>query len=119
MFISILTSSTNPELAAQFVNFILNDVEANRILLAERGVPVPYHIREDLAERVDENMKYLFDFITRVTPYTSVIDPPDPPSSGEAIDVMRPFILQCLTGRISSEAAVANMIQAANAVLGR
>lgn len=119
MFISILSSSKNPELVAQFVNFFVNDLEANRILLAERGIPVQSDVREDLSPRVDPNMKYLFDFITRVTPYTSPIDPPDPPASGEVRDVMRPILLQCLTGNLSSDAAVAQMIQVANAVLGR
>jgi multiple sugar transport system substrate-binding protein len=119
MFISILRTSENPNLAARFVNFILNDTEANRILLAERGSPVPSDVREDLSSRVDPNMKYIFDFITKATPYTSPIDPPDPPTSGEVRDVMRPVLLQCLMGRLSSDAAMSQMIQAANAVLSR
>ena len=118
-FISILASSKNQELAARFVNFIVNDLEANRILLAERGIPAPSPVREDLAPRVDPNMKYLFDYITKVTPYTSPIDPPDPATAGEVRDVIRPVLLQCLTGRLDSAAAVSQMIQAANGVLGR
>jgi multiple sugar transport system substrate-binding protein len=115
----MLSASKSQDLAAKFVNFFVNDLEANRILLAERGIPVPSSVREDLAPRVDPNMKYLFDFITKVTPFTSPIDPPDPASAGEVRDVMRPLLLQALTGRISSEAATAQMIQAANGVLGR
>lgn len=118
-FISILASSKNLDLAAKFVNFFVNDPEANRILLAERGIPVPSHVREDLAPRVDPTMKYLFDYITRVTPFTSPIDPPDPASAGEVRDVMRPVLLQCLTGTLGSDAAVTQMIQSANAVLSR
>jgi multiple sugar transport system substrate-binding protein len=118
-FISILVSSKNQDLAAKFVNFFVNDPEANRILLAERGIPVSSHVREDLAPRVDPAMKYLFDYITRVTPFTSPIDPPDPASAGEVRDVMRPVLLQCLTGTLGSDAAVTQMIQSANAVLSR
>lgn len=119
MFISILASSKNQDTAARFVNFFINDLEANRILLAERGIPVSTAVRNDLAPRVDPNMKTLFDYITRVTPYTSPIDPPDPSRSGEVRDAMRPIILQCLTGALPSDAAVTQMIQAANTVLGR
>jgi multiple sugar transport system substrate-binding protein len=119
MFISILSSSENKDLAAHFVNFILNDLEANRILMADRGIPASSAVREDLADRVDANLKYLFDFITKVTPYTTVIDAPDPPTSGEVRDVMRPILLSCLMGRLSSDAAMTQMVQAANAVLGR
>jgi multiple sugar transport system substrate-binding protein len=118
-FISMLSTSKSQDLAAKFVDFFINDVEANRILLAERGIPVPTTVREDLAPRVDPDMKYLFDFITKVTPYTTPIDPPDAPQAGEVRDVMRVILLQCLTGRLDSARAVDDMINAANAVLGR
>lgn len=119
MFIAILSSSHNTEMAARFVNFILNDPEANKILLAERGIPVPYHIREELADLVDPNIRHTFDFIDRAIPFTSPIDPPDPPRSAEVIDVISSILLQCLLGRITPEAAVNQMIQTANAVLSR
>jgi hypothetical protein len=64
-------------------------------------------------------MKYLFDFITKITPYTTPIDPPDAPQAGEVRDVMRPILLQCLTGRLDATAAVDQMIRAANTVLSR
>ena len=119
MLISILSSSKNQELAAKFVNFFANDVEANRILLAERGVPLPSNIIQDLSPRVDPNMKYTFDYITKAASVSSPIDPPDPARAGEARDAMRPILLNCLIGRIPPEAAVASMIAAANAVLSR
>jgi multiple sugar transport system substrate-binding protein len=118
-FISMLSASKSQDLAAKFINFFINDFEANRILLAERGIPVPSDVREDLAPRVDPNMKYLFDYITKVTPFTTPIDPPDPAAAGEVRDVMRPIIVDCLTGKISSTDAAARMVQAANGVLGR
>jgi multiple sugar transport system substrate-binding protein len=118
-FISMLSSSKNQDLAARFVNFFINDLDANRILLAERGIPVPTGVRDDLAPRVDPHMKYLFDFITKVTPFCTPIDPPDAPKIGEIRDVMRPILLQCLTGKLDSASAVDQMIKAANEVLGR
>jgi multiple sugar transport system substrate-binding protein len=118
-FISMLSSSKNQDLAAKFVNFFINDLEANRILLAERGIPVPTDVRADLAPRVDPNMRSLFDYITKVTPYTTPIDPPDPAAAGEVRDTIRPILLQALTGKITSDAAVTQIIQASNAVLSR
>jgi len=119
MLISMLSTSKNQELAAKFIDFFVNDVDANRILLAERGVPIPTHIMQDLSTRVDANMKYTFDYITKATSVSSAIDPPDPARAGEARDSMRPILLNCLIGRIPSEAAVAQMVAAANAVLSR
>jgi multiple sugar transport system substrate-binding protein len=119
MLISILSTSKNQELAARFVDFMANDVDANRILLAERGVPLPTHILADLAPRVDPNMRYTFDYITRATTVSSAINPPDPARAGEARDAMRPILLNCLIGRIAPEAAVAQMVAAANVILSR
>jgi len=119
MLISMLTTSKNQDLAARFIDFFINDEEANRILMAERGVPIPTNILQDLSTRVDANMKYTFDYITKATTVSSAIDPPDPTRAGEARDAMRPIIIQCLTGRITSDAAITQMVQAANAVLSR
>jgi len=118
-FISILTTSKSQDLAAKYVNFFVNDLDANRILLAERGIPVPTDVRADLASRVDPNMKYLFDYITKVTPFCTPIDPPDAPQAGEVRDAIRPILLDCLTGKLDTTTTVNNMIAAANAVLSR
>ena len=117
--ISILTSSKSQDLAAKFVDFFVNDVDANRILLAERGVPLPTHILQDLSAQVDPNMIYTFEFITKAMKVSSAIDPPDPARAGEARDSMLPIILNCLLGRITTEACVAQMISAPNAILSR
>jgi multiple sugar transport system substrate-binding protein len=118
-FISVLSTSANKDLAAKFVNFFVNDKEANGILLAERGIPAPQDVRDYLAPMVDPAMKTLFDYITHVTPYTSPIDPPEPAGAGEVRDAFKPIILQCLTGKISSIDAARQMIAAGNAILSR
>ena len=116
-FLSMISSSKNKDLAAKFINFFVNDLEANRFLMAERGIPVPTDVRSDLAGRVDPGMKYTFDFITRVTPFTSLIDPPAPPAVDEVRDMTRPIVLQCYTGQLSSEAAMAQLVKTANDIL--
>ncbi|MCL2834148.1 MAG: extracellular solute-binding protein [Treponema sp.] len=117
--LSMLTASKNQDLAAKFIDFFVNDIGANRILLAERGIPAPFNVRNDLAALVDPGTKYVFDYITKVTPLTTTIDPPYPASSGETFDLMSSLLLQCLTGRISSDAAVAQLVQGSNAILSR
>lgn len=71
MLISMLTTSRNQDLAAKFIDFFINDVDANRILMAERGVPIPTTILQDLSSRVDADMKHTFDFITKATTVSS------------------------------------------------
>jgi len=118
-FISLLTSSKSQDLGAKYIEFFVNNIDANRILLAERGIPVPSNVREDLAARVDADMKYLFDYITRVTPFTSPIDPPYPARTGEVEDAARTIHIQVLTGRINSDAGMSQIVQNSNAILSR
>src|SRR5690606_21461510 len=63
MFFSITAGCPNPELAAEFINFATNDLEANDILFAERGVPISSEVREYLADKVDPVTAQIFDFI--------------------------------------------------------
>ena len=118
-FISGLSGSPNRDMAARFIDFFVNDLEANRILLAERGVPIPSHVRNDLAGRVDSYNRYIFDYITRITPFASAPPPPHPPRAAEVFDAMRDIVLRTMTGGVTAGAAVPQTIQAANAILSR
>jgi multiple sugar transport system substrate-binding protein len=119
MYISMLESSKDKDLAAKFINFFVNDLDGNRILLAERGVPIPTNVRNDLYALVDANNKYLFDYITKVTPFVSPTDPPYPARAGESEDARRAIHLQMLLGRVPIDTGFAQFTQASNAVLSR
>lgn len=67
MGFSIPTNSKQQELAAEFINFFTNDLEANKILLAERGVPISSKIREGLSDIADEATLMQFEYIEEVT----------------------------------------------------
>lgn len=43
---SVHNRSENPEYAARFINFFVNDIDANLVLLGERGVPIMPHVRD-------------------------------------------------------------------------
>src|SRR5690606_29983042 len=51
-FLSVSANSEHPEEAAMFIDFITNSLEANRILLAERGVPISSVVQADLVDYV-------------------------------------------------------------------
>jgi multiple sugar transport system substrate-binding protein len=46
MFFSLTSQAKNPDEGAEFINFVTNDLEANKILMGERGVPISSAIRE-------------------------------------------------------------------------
>ena len=71
--------------SAEFVDYLLNSVECNEILLGERGVPINSDIREAIYDQVDEVTQRTFDFIDLVAQHSS--DPEDiDPAPGQEID---------------------------------
>ena len=48
MFFSISANTKHPKEAGLFIDFFTNSVEANQILLAERGVPISSDVREGI-----------------------------------------------------------------------
>ncbi len=79
MFFAVPRDATNPEEAAQFINFVTNDSAANQILVAERGVPIADAIRSELFAEVGEIQQTVFEYMVRVTESGQPIPPPDPP----------------------------------------
>ena len=79
MFFSVTSQARHPEEAALFVDFFTNDIEANKILMAERGVPIAPAVREALLPMLSEAQQEMFRFIDIAEQYSTPIDPPDPP----------------------------------------
>ena len=118
MYISMAESSTNKELAARFINFFSNDIEANRILMAERGVPIPTNVRADLHSRVPANDAIIFDYITRITPFASS-GTTYPAATAEVEANMRNIVLSMIMGRVAVNTGVDQIVQQSGAILSR
>lgn len=92
-FFAITRDSQNPELAADFINYFTNSIEANEILLAERGVPVATHVREALSEMVPESSRAVFEYMGRVAEDSVPVPPPDPQGWNELLEnVFKPVV---------------------------
>ena len=83
MFFSIAETSPHKEEAAKFINWFLNSVECNEILMAERGVPVNTEVAEAIKPSVDSMTQVVFDYVAKVSEKASAIDAPDPAGKGE------------------------------------
>ncbi len=120
MFFTVARTSPNKDEAVKFVNYFMNDVEANRVLLAERGIPIVPQIREDLAGMVDPVSKQVFDYINLVgSKYASPIDPADPVGTGEVLKVLRNVEQEVLFGSTSPSDAAAKFMRQANEILSK
>jgi len=118
-FLSISSKSKNPEGAADFINFFTNDLDANKILLAERGVPISSAIREGLKPLLEPASVVGFDFIGRVATDSSPLPKPDPVGSSDIIkNVYIPeFWDPMMYGIVTPEAAVKSLRVGAEKIL--
>jgi len=60
---SIAQNSAHPEAAAEFLNFWVNNVEANVILQGERGIPIMEHVRAELRPMATDIIATTYEFI--------------------------------------------------------
>jgi ABC-type glycerol-3-phosphate transport system substrate-binding protein len=77
-FISITKDSKHPKEAAMFIDFMTNDVEANKILLGERGVPIQPKIQEAIAPMLTPAQAEAQRYVASVEKGGSPLPPPDP-----------------------------------------
>ena len=117
MFFSIPASAENPEAAAKFLNYFLNDLSVNDFLMGERGVPIPDDVREHMATKVDTINKQIFEYISLASKNAGPIDAPDPAGSGEFLKMVRDVTQEILLKRVSLDEGVSRLMTRGNQIL--
>lgn len=74
-FFSVPANSKFKDAAVKFIDFFTNDLTANEILMAERGVPVSSKVRDFLLPKLDDATKQQFIYIEYVQQHSRPIDP--------------------------------------------
>jgi multiple sugar transport system substrate-binding protein len=85
-FFSVTTDTKNPDLAVAFLNYLINDVQCNTILRAERGVPANSDVAAAISEevtKIDPTYGLVVDYLAFVEKNSSPIFPPLPSYSGQ------------------------------------
>lgn len=116
---SIYNGSKNKEEAAKFINWFLNDIEANKILGGERGVPIMAQVRESLTENLDEVTAMTYDFIDLVGEIASNPPPLEPAAQTELEDIRKTIDEEVMFGLITPEEAAARFREEANEAFAR
>jgi len=95
MVFSVSNQSKDPVEAAKFIDYFTNDVDANKILLAERGVPISSEIRTALTPMVPPITQEVFNYVGWVAKEASPTPPPDPVKSTEIEkNVYKPEVIE-------------------------
>ncbi|BAL99647.1 MULTISPECIES: ABC transporter substrate-binding protein [Caldilinea] len=119
MFFSITSQARHPKEAAMFIDFFTNNVDANKVLMAERGVPISSEVRSALEPLLNVPQKMMFDYIASIESSVSPIPPPDAPGHADLINnVYWPLVIDpFMFGQQSAEDAVRILREEASVVL--
>ena len=75
----VVTSYTKyPEEAVKFLNFFTDNIEANKVLMGERGVPASGKVREALIPLFDDATAKTLDYIDLAVDHAGKMAPPYP-----------------------------------------
>ena len=118
MFFSVTKDSKNKEEAVKFINYFITNIEANKVLQTERGIPIVPKVRDALKGILDPVSKQVFEYIDLVgNGNSSPIDPPDPVGAGEVLKVFRTVDQEVLYGSLSPEKGAEKFMKEANKIL--
>lgn len=101
MHISMSSKSQNKEAAAAFINFFLNDIDANKILKAERGMPISKEIRTELMPDFTPEQVKMAEFMDIAASNSSAGDLPAVKDATEIGLLMRDLEEQIVYGAVS------------------
>ncbi|HAG69175.1 MAG TPA: hypothetical protein DCL38_04295 [Lachnospiraceae bacterium] len=106
------------EAAVKVIDFLTNSVEANEILLGERGVPASSVVADAIAPLQDETAQIVTKYINEVvTPNSSPISPAIPDGANEVYDYANQYIDQILAGAMTAEEAAQATFDKGNEIM--
>lgn len=114
----IANNAKNPELAARFLDFFLNDVEAGKILGVERGMPINLDVRAAVAPALNEVEKRSFDYVESIADITGDYPPQVPVGAAELEErVYRTIADRLAFGQLTAAEAGEELVSQANTIL--
>ncbi|MBS4178241.1 ABC transporter substrate-binding protein [Lederbergia citrea] len=118
-FFSVSTQAKQPEAAAKWIDFVTNDLEANEILAAERGVPISSKVRDHLKPLLGHAAQAMFEYIELVEKHSSDLYPPEPVGAGEITALIDRITEELNYGRITPEEAAKKFRAEATTILAK
>ncbi|MCI3924647.1 extracellular solute-binding protein [Paenibacillus sp. TRM 82003] len=119
MFFSVSKNSSNKAEAAKFISYFVNDVEANKLILGDRGVPVSSVVKEELKPSLSAEQAKVFDYIAWAESNSSAGDPPDPIGAAEVMAAFKTYDEMMKFGQITAEEAAKEFRDEVNSILAK
>lgn len=119
MFFSISEHSECKKQCADFINWFINDLEANKTINAERGVPISSKVRSAMESSLSDQNKAMFRYIDDVSKDCSKVSNPDPAGSSEVRVDLNNEVDAVLYGKKTAQQAATDFRSEASEALGR
>ncbi|MGF1646416.1 MAG: ABC transporter substrate-binding protein [Kineosporiaceae bacterium] len=118
MFLSGAASTEHPEVVAEFIDFMVNDPEAVRILGIERGIPATDAARETASAGLAPEELATVEFVDGLGGDAAQTPPAPPPGAGEVADLFMRLTQEVAFGQVEREEAAARFFAEAPGLLG-
>ncbi len=111
-FFSVAAKTKHADTAVAVVDFWTNSVEANKILLGERGIPAAAATADGIADLLDESNQKVIAYINNVVnPNSSDVPPADPAGASEFYSLVDELQEAICYGAMSASDAAAQLIE--------
>ncbi|TXK84046.1 ABC transporter substrate-binding protein [Paenibacillus sp. N3.4] len=119
MLFSIPKSSKMKVEAAKFISWFVNDLDANKLIKGDRGIPISAKIKQGLKPTLTVEDQKVYDYVEWAERNSSMMEPPDPPGAVEVSKMLRDMQEQILFRKLSVEAAADKFMNEANTILAK
>jgi len=120
MFFSISNNSSYKNQCVKFIDYFINDINANNILLAERGVPTSSIIRDVLKSKVDQATSATFNYFDMINFEDKLVGAyisPAPAASNLVVELLKELYNQVAFEEIKPDDAALLFMKRANEIL--
>lgn len=117
MLFTVAKNTEHPEAAIKFINFFTHSIEANKVLNANRGIPISTKVKEALKENMDKSNKQVFDYLDLATKHSGVALPPQPAAHPEVVDLYKEIVNKVLFKQVTPLEGAKEFRERANKIL--
>ncbi len=119
-YFSIAETSKLKKEAGSFINFFVTDIEANKTLKGERGVPVSPKVREALSKDLSSQDQKIYKFLDYLSKFSKrPVDPYNPPTDTECKNTMNDVMRMVYYGKLTPQEAGKEIVKKLKDILQR
>ena len=115
---SITVDSKNQDESAKFLDFLVNSVECNEIILCERGIQTNTVVGEAIMPKLGEKDQEAIKYVNEVViPNSSQVNPAPPEGASEVISLLTKLEERVCYREITAEQAAQELFEQGNAIM--